>query len=81
MAEGSFTARSRLEMGRRLVAELRARVERQRRFIEDLAASQHCDHVIQDAAESLRQMTANLHVMLESMRRMTEVVSADVAAD
>ncbi len=72
MDEGTSTAPSRREIGQRLVAEHRARIDRQRRFVEDLAASQHCDNVIQQAAESLRQMTSNLNVMLQT-------VSADTA--
>lgn len=79
MADG--TGQSRLEMGQRLIAEHRVRINRQQQFLEDLAISRHCDNVIRDAAESLRQMTANLNVMSEKIRQIAEGLSADGMVD
>ena len=60
----------RLERGRKLVAEQRRRVERQCQFVSDLEASGHCENVLRDARELLRQMMANLEMMLRHLRRI-----------
>ena len=79
MADG--TGQSRLQMGRRLIAEHRARIDRQRLFLEDLATSRHCDNVLREPAEALRQMTANLEAMIERVQQIAESLSADGAVD
>jgi hypothetical protein len=60
----------RVETGRKVIAEQRCRVERQRQFVSDLEATEHCEHVLRDARELLRQMLHNLHLMLEHLDRI-----------
>jgi hypothetical protein len=61
---------SRLEMGRRLIAEQRKRIERQRRLVSDLEARGRHDRVLREASVHLRQMIRNLDLMLVKFQRI-----------
>jgi hypothetical protein len=62
----------RLEMGRRLIAEQRKRIERQRRLVSDLEARGRHDRVLRDASVHLRQMIRNLDLMLVKFQRIED---------